>query len=69
MAFVESSTKAGSGCLLLKALRKPFKKYVNRKNTKFRDKIAYVGVLTFIEDPDLSVTASRAASGTLSLIV
>ena len=43
MTFVESSVKAGSGWLLLKALTRPFKKHVNRDNSKFRDKIAYVG--------------------------
>ena len=30
---------------------KAFQKRVNRDNTKFRDKIAYVGVLPFVEDP------------------
>ena len=48
IAFVESSRKAG--WLSLKALWKPFKKRVNRDNTKFRDNIAYVGGPSF---PDL----------------
>ena len=43
MTLVESSVKAGSGWLLLKALTRPFKKHVNCDNSKFRDKIAYVG--------------------------
>ena len=41
MTFNESSTKAG--WLLLRALQKSFKKRVFCDNTKFRDKIAYVG--------------------------
>ena len=41
IAFVESSKNAR--WLWLKAMWKPFKKRVNRNNTKFRDKIAYVG--------------------------
>ena len=48
----ESSPKVGSP----KALRK----LVDRDNTKFCDKIAYVGVLPFGEDPDLSGTAGTA---------
>ena len=60
MAFVESWKQDGFWS-------KPFKKRVNRDNTKFRDKIAYMlGVLPFVEDPDLSVSAARATSGTLT---
>ena len=58
MAVVECSTKAG--WLSFRALRKPFKKRVNRDNTEFRDKIAYVGVLPVVEDPDLSWSAAPA---------
>ena len=46
MAFVESSTKA-----TLKTLWKPFKKCVNCDNTRFRDKIAYVGGPSFRRRP------------------
>ena len=49
MAFVDSSTKAG--WLSFKALWKPFKKRVNRNNTKFRDKIAFVGGPSFRRRP------------------
>ena len=38
----------------------PFIKRVNCDNTLFCDKIAYVGVLPFAEDPDLSCTAGSA---------
>ena len=55
MIFIESSTKAG--WLSFKVLQKPFKKRVNRDNTKFRDKIAYVGG-PFVEDRELSATAT-----------
>ena len=47
MTFVESSMVA-----IYKAL--------NRDNTKFHDKIAYVGGPSFGEDPDLSGTAGPA---------
>ena len=49
MTFVESSTKAG--WLSFKALWKPFKKRVNCDNTKFHDKIAYVGGPSFRRRP------------------
>ena len=49
MAFVVSSMKAG--WLSLKTLWKPFKKRVNRDNTRFRDKIAYVGGPSFRRRP------------------
>ena len=49
MTFNENSTKAG--WLLLRALQKPFKKRVCRDNTKFRDKIAYVGGPSFRRRP------------------
>ena len=45
IAFIESSSNAG--WLSLKALWKPFKKHANSDNTKFRDKIAYVGAPSF----------------------
>ena len=41
MTCAECSMKAG--WLSFRALQKPFKKHVNRDNTEFRDKIAYVG--------------------------
>ena len=47
--FVESSTKIR--WLSLKALQKPFKKSVNCNNTKFCDKIAYVGDPSFPRRP------------------
>ena len=50
--FVLISAKAG--WLSFKALRKPFKKRVNRDNTKFR----WGSFLSFVEDPDLSVTTT-----------
>ena len=49
MAFVVSSMKPG--WLSLKTLWKPFKKRVNRDNTRFRDKIAYVGGPSFRRRP------------------
>ena len=63
IAFIESSSNAG--WLSLKALWKPFKKCVNFNITQSRDKIAMLGVLPFVEDPDLSVSAARATSATL----
>ena len=56
-----------SRLIFIETRRKPFKKRVNRDNTKFRDKISDVGVLPFVEDPDLSVSAARATSATLTL--
>ena len=71
MSFVESSTK--TGWYLLKVLQKrmtfvesctkAFQKCVNRYNTKFCKKM--LGVLSFVEDPRLSVTIGRATSATL----
>ena len=49
IAFVEGSTKVG--WLSLKAMWKPFKKRVNRDNTKFRDEIVYVGGPSFRRRP------------------
>ena len=49
MTYVESFTKAG--WLSFKALWKPLKKHVNHDNTKFRDKIAYVGGPSFRRRP------------------
>ena len=51
MTFVESSVKAGSGWLLLKALTRPSKKHVDSGNSKFCDKIAYVGGPSFRRRP------------------
>ena len=72
----ENSPKAGSlkACrLLLKAIRKPFKKHVNYNSfNKFCDKIVYFGGpsrkdLSFGADPDCSATAGSATSATLHL--
>ena len=49
MTFVESSTKAE--CLSFNTLWKPFKKHVKRENTKFCDKMAYVGGPSFRRRP------------------
>ena len=49
LTFVESAQKAS--WLSLKAPRKPFKNCVNRKNTTFRDKIAYVSGSSFRRRP------------------
>ena len=49
MTFVESSTKAlqNQDYLCWKLYWKPIKRRLNRDNTKFRDKIAYVGGPSF----------------------
>ena len=49
MTFIEGSTKAG--WFSFNALWKPFKKRVNHDNTKFCDKIAYAGGLSFRRRP------------------
>ena len=53
--FVESFPK--TGWHFIESSTKAFQKHVNCDNTKFRDKIAYVGG-PFVEDRELSATAT-----------